>query len=180
MPSMDAKTLLSVILKIPGLVPAMDDGIARLRGKLTRSDREKLLKYVRRLDERRVFFHPYGIEVVEACVGSLDQVKEFTDEIRASIEHEGARAAIGAILDATRTFVERWKGFSTPRKPPSEHDAFRPRNPRGGSDHGRTLETFFEDLGELRGVVRLMLALLQEIDPKLMAPNLLPPSSAAS
>ena len=169
---MDPKTLLGVILKLPGLVPVIDDGIARLRGKLTKADRTNLLRYVRRLDERRVFFHPYGVEVVEVCVGSLDQVKEFTDEIRAAVEHEGARAALGAILDATRTFLDTWKGFRTPRDTPWEHDVLGARSRREHTEPGRKLQRFFEDLGELRGVVKLMLALLQEIDPKLVAPNL--------
>jgi hypothetical protein len=172
----DPKTLLSVILKLPGLVPVIDDRIARMRGKLTKSDRTNLLRYVRRLDERRVFFHPYGVEVVEVCVGSLDQVKELTDEIRAAVEHEGARAALGAILDATRTFLDTWKGFRTPRDTPWEQDAFTSRSRPQETAPERSLERFFEDLGELRGVVKLMLALLQEIDPKLAAPNLSSPA----
>ena len=174
--AVDPKTLLGVIFKLPGIVPAIDDGITRLRGKLTKSDRTNLLKYVRRLDERRVFFRPYGVEVVEVCVASLDQVKQLTDEIRAAVEHDGARAALGAILDATRIFVDTWTGFRTPRDTPWEHGAFGPRSRPDNSGRGRTLETFFEDLGELRGVVKLMLALLQEIDPKLVAPNLASPS----
>jgi hypothetical protein len=64
-----------------------------------------------------------------------------------------------------------WKGFRTlggswQDDPPWSHPSHR------ASADGRTMEQFFQDLGELRGVVELMLALLQELDPKLTTPNL--------
>ena len=149
---MSSSAILGTILRLAGMVPAAGDQLNRLRGKLTRSDLATLAKYVKRVDERRVFFHPYDSEVIEACVGSLDQVKNFTEETLASVKHEGAKAALGGILDATRAFVDRW----------SDHE----------SRQDRTMEQFFADLGELRGAVKLMLALLQEIEPKLVTPNL--------
>ena len=104
---MSSSALLSAIMKLASALPAVCDQVNRLRRKLTRADRDRLAKYVHRINERRVFHHPYNSEVIEACVGSLDQVKQFTDETLASLENEEAKAALGAILDATRTFVDR-------------------------------------------------------------------------
>jgi hypothetical protein len=142
-----------------------------VRGKLPRSDRALLAKYVRRLDERRVFYHPYDSEVVEACVASLDTVKEFTDETLASLEHQGAKAALGAILDSARAFVDRWKSARTPDFHHLVGDLF---DRRVGRSHAAEvlMQKFFEDLGELRGAVKLMVLMLHEIDSILSAPNL--------
>src|SRR5450759_751226 len=92
------------------LVPTVRDEISKARGKPTKAESECLIAYVRRLDERRVLYHPYHLEVVESCVGSLDEVRRFTDETLAKIENPAARAALGAILDRSRAFVDRWRG----------------------------------------------------------------------
>lgn len=131
----------------------------------TSAEAQVLVEYARRLDERRAFFVTYNVEVVEACIPSIDQVRAFTDEYLAKLAHPGARAALGAILDATRGFLDRWKSRHTP-----SHWEM-----RGGD--GQELARFFEDLGELRTVVRLMLSSLRELEPKVSAPNLLPEAS---
>jgi len=167
---MSSSAILGTILRLAGMVPAAGDQLNRVRGKLTRSDLATLAKYVKRVDERRVFFHPYDSEVIEACVGSLDQVKNFTEETLASVKHEGAKAALGGILDATRAFVDRWHGARTPKGPRWDLPLDRWSDHESRQD--RTMEQFFADLGELRGAVKLMLALLQEIEPKIVTPNL--------
>jgi hypothetical protein len=167
---MSSSALLSAILKMASAVPAVADQVSRLRRKLTRADRDRLTRYVRRINERRVFFHPYNSEVIEACVGSLDEVKRFTDETLAAIENEGAKAALGGILDATRAFLDRWRGTRTPHGRPWARD---PLDRWSGQERGEgeTMEEFFKDLGELRGAVKLMMALLEQIDPNLVASN---------
>jgi hypothetical protein len=170
---MSSSALLSAILRLVSAVPAVSDEVSRLRRKLTRADRDRLTKYVRRINERRVFFQPYNSEVIEACVGSLDEVKRFTDETFAAIENDGAKAALGGILDATRTFLDRWRGTRTPHGRPWAMDPLdrRSAQERGDRDN-KMMEDFFKDLGELRGAVKLMMALLEQIDQKLAAPNL--------
>jgi len=127
-----------------------------------------LIAYVRRLDERRVLFHPYHMEVLESCVGSLDEVRHFTDEALAQIENPAARAALGAILDRSRAFVDRWRG-SHGLRDPWDHGGFH----RGPGSQGESMAEFFQDLGELRGTMRDMLELLKLLEPKIEAPNLL-------
>jgi hypothetical protein len=166
------KTILDAILKLVSFVPAAAERVNTARGKLSSSDRNLLETYVGRIDERKVFFVPYASEVVEACVFSLDQVKGFTDKTRASVRHAAAKAALGVILDSTKGFVQSWTGVRTPfdrgwRELPLEerlnHDL----------GDGRTIAEFFTSLGELRGVVKLMMLYIQELDPKLVAPNLM-------
>ena len=171
---MDPHVLLAALLRLPGVVPVVGDKISRLQGKPVKADRERLAKYVGRLDERRVFFHPFSSEVVESCVGSLKGVKEFTDEALADVENPAAKAILGAILDATRKFLDKWSGFQTPGTRWG-YDDDRPFRDPTDRQRQRTLSGFFEDLGELRGVMKLMVAGLQELDPTLKAPNLMGP-----
>jgi len=168
---MSSSALLAAILKLAGAVPAVGDKVNRLRGKLSRADRDRLVTYVHRINERRVFFHPYNSEVIEACVGSLDQVKKFTDETLAVVENVAAKAALGGILDATRAFLDGWRGIRTPHGSPWARGPIDRWSGQEGGD-GKTMEEFFKDLGELRGAVKLMMALLEQIDPKLVASNL--------
>jgi hypothetical protein len=145
----------------------------KLLGKPSKEDKQRLERYVRRLDERRVFYVDYNVEVVEACIGSLSSIKDHTEEVLAEVEHPGARAAIGAILDAIRMFLDKWSNFHTPRHH-WDWDFERPGRRRTGGD----LAHFFEDLGELRGVVRLMVVALRELHSNVDAPNLLSRSNA--
>jgi hypothetical protein len=136
----------------------------------TKGDRELIVKYCRRLDERRVFSAPFSGEVVEVCVGSLSDVKDFTDETLAEVDHAGARAALGAIIDQIRCFLDSWGGFKTARIDwdfyPRRHDPLTDR--RLG---GQQLADFFQDLGELRSKMRLLVSILVELAPKASAPR---------
>jgi hypothetical protein len=137
----------------------------------TKRDRDAIVKYCRRLDERRVFSHPYNSEVVELCIASLSQVKDFTDETLAEVEHPGARAALGAMIDQSRRFLDVWGRFKTARVDWDFH-------PRHSMHDDRLLvagqlAAFFQDLGELRSNVRLLVSILVQLAPKAAAPNLL-------
>jgi hypothetical protein len=138
----------------------------------TKQDRERIVNYVRRLEERRVFSAHFNSEVVEVCIGSLSQVKDFTDETLAQVDHPGARAALGAIIDQVRLFLDAWSRFKTARIDwddyPRRPDPFVERNLRGGQ-----LAAFFQDLGELRSKMRLLVSILIQLAPKAAAPNLL-------
>lgn len=160
-----ANTVLGLLIKA---VPALRDEIRKAQGKPTKAESDCLIAYVRRLDERRVLYHPYNVEVVESCVGSLDEVRRFTDETLAKIESPAARAALGAILDRSRAFVDRWHGVHGPR---DWWDYGSPH--RGPGSRGDGMAEFFQDLGELRGTMRDMLQLLKLLEPKIDAPNLL-------
>ncbi len=100
---MQTKTVFDAILKLAGLVPAVREQVDRARGKPSKAERERLVCYVAYLDERRVFFRQYNSEVVEACVGAIDAVKDYTNKALAELKHPQARAALGVILDATRS-----------------------------------------------------------------------------
>jgi len=159
-------TAVGLLLKI---FPTVLDEISKARGKPTKVESQDLIAYVRRLDERRVLFFPYGLEVVESCVASLDELRRFTDETLAKIENPTARAALGSILDRSRAFVDRWHGIhATPDW--WEHGGFH----GGPTAHRDGMADFFQDLGELRSTMKQMLELLRLIEPKIKAPNLLP------
>lgn len=84
------------------LAPAVQSGLRRWKGRPTVAERALLAAWARRLDERRVFYRDYDSEVVEAWLGSLEHVRDFTDETLGKVEHAGARAMLGAILDVVR------------------------------------------------------------------------------
>jgi len=153
------------------VAPVVRSGLRKWKGRPNAADRERLVAYGRRLDERRVFFVSYNVEVVESCVGSLDEVRRFTDEVLSETKHEGARAVLGAILDVTRQFNDRWHGTRTPHD--WDHDGHRHSHAGNGG-----LANFFEDLGELRAKVRILAAALAEIEPDVSAPTLLGPVPA--
>ena len=161
-------TVLGLLIKA---VPTVRDEISKARGKPTKAESECLIAYVRRLDERRVLYHPFNVEVVESCVGSLDEVRRFTDETLAKIESPAARAALGAILDQSRAFVDRWHGARTHLDWWNHGGHHRGMISSGHREDG--LDEFFQDLGELRGTMKEMLALLKLLEPKIKAPNLL-------
>jgi hypothetical protein len=165
--------ILKIIAGLLPLVPTLRDEVAKRRGHLTKSDKSGLAKYVQRLNERRVFYFPYNCEVVESCLGSLRFVKDFTEETLAEIEHPPAKAALGVILDAIRKFLDKWSNFSS-RHPWDDFDRFHPHRGHDPND-AQTFPHFFEDLGELRANVTLMISLLHDLDSKIEAPNLQPP-----
>ena len=145
------------------LVRVIRDAARRARRKPTVTEAATLATYARWLDERRVLFVPYSVEVVECCLASLSSMKDETESALASLRHASARAALGTILDALRRFVDRWHGARTM----SGRRYCGPRFP-----HPAPLDDeaeFFRDLGELRMVVRLMLTLLQEFEPSVEA-----------
>ena len=169
---MDSGILKTIAGLLP-LVPTLRDEVTKRRGGLSKSDKSRLAKYVQRLNERRVFYVHYDVEVVVSCLGSLRSAKDFTEETLADVEHPSAKAALGVILDAIRKFLDKWSDFSS-RHPWDDFDRFHPYR---GPDHNdaRSFPHFFEDLGELRANVTLMVSLLHDLDPKIEAPNLQPP-----
>ena len=169
MKSPDVKTVLGLVIKA---VPTVRDHLRKAMGKPSQIESECLIQYVRRLDERRVLYHPYNVEVIECCVSSLDEARRFTDETLAKVESPGARAALGAILDRVRAFLDRWHGARTPRDWWS-HGGLHREAISGGDG----LDEFFQDLGELRGTMTAMLELLKLVEPRIKAPNLLPEAS---
>jgi hypothetical protein len=121
-----------------------------------------------------VFYAPYNSEVVECCIASLSSFKSITEEYLAKIEHAGATAALGAILTSIRRFLDKWHGFTTrdlgdPWEPP-------PFRHRGRENSVREAD-FFQDLGQLRAEVRILLEFLIEIEPKVVAPSIVEPST---
>jgi hypothetical protein len=162
---MPALTLASLIMAMKALriSASVYEKIQVFKGKPGKADRERLIKYTRRLDERRVFVATFDEEQGGACVGSLDEVRRFTDEALAELEHPGARAVLGGILDSIRLFLDRWGG---PRL------RFRPWMLHHGDPGQDEFSRFFEDLGELRGKVAGLIELLAMWEPKAVAPKL--------
>jgi hypothetical protein len=169
-------TILGLIIKAgPGVL----DSLRKKLGKATKAESERLIVYARRLDERRVFYFPYDMESEALCISSLDEVRQFTDATLADMENEAARAALGAILDHLRAFLDQWSGARMPRARRDHPRFYRgpaPSDNREGGIGG--IDQFFQDLGELRSTMKEMLALLRLVEPKVAAPNLLPESGA--
>jgi hypothetical protein len=148
-------------LKMLAVAPRVYEKLQEWKGKPSKEDREKLIGYCRRMDERRVFRADYRVEELMACLSSLSQVKEFTDEILAEVSHPGAQAFLGAILDAIRRFLDEWE------RQRDHGDRW------GGIGHGFRRDEFFQDLGELRGKVKIFISMLIELEPDAKASRLL-------
>lgn len=161
-PNVDA---LKWLMKLAGAVPKLYEKLQQWRGQPSREDRERLLRYCRRLDERRVFSAPFNQEVDAACLASLEQVKSYTDEALSEVEHPAAQAAVGAILDEVRGFIDKWHGFRLHHR----HWDMPPFGPRGSDG----MKDFFQDLGELRGKMRIFVGILTALVPEARAPRLL-------
>jgi hypothetical protein len=65
-----------------------------------------------------------------------------------------------------RHFLDVWGGYQTPRYP---RDLF----PLSYHRQGKEFAGFFQDLGELRARMRLLIGLLEELEPRAQAPRLL-------
>jgi hypothetical protein len=155
------------VFKLIGSAPKLYERVNEWRGQPSKEDRERLVRYCRRLDERRVFSAPFNVEVEEICISSLRQVKDYTDEALAELEHPTARAAVGAILDETRKFLDTWHDYRGPRRWVPEHRW-------GAHEHeGDRQRDFFQDLGELRGKMKVLVGMLTELAPNATAPKLL-------
>lgn len=166
-------TILGLVVKAgPGVL----DALRKKLGKATKAESERLIVYARRLDERRVFYFPYDMESEALCISSLDEVRQFTDATLADIENEAARAAMGAILDHLRAFLDQWSGARMPRARWDRPRFYRGPAPSDNREDG--IDQFFQDLGELRSTMKEMLALLRLVEPKVAAPNLLQESGA--
>ena len=162
-------TVLGLVVKA---APDILDALRKKYGKPTRAESARLIAYARRLDERRVFYFPYDMESDVMCVSSLDEVRRFTDEALADMGNAGGRAALGAILDHLRAFLDKWSGAHIPRDHWDRRRLFGGMAPGDHPEDG--IDTFFQDLGELRSTMKQMLELLRLIEPKIKAPNLLP------
>ena len=164
-------TFLGVVVKI---APDILDSLRKKFGKATKAEAERLVAYARRLDERRVFYFPYDMESEALCISSLDEVRRFTDETLAEMGNEAARAALGAILDHLRAFLDKWSGARMPRARWDHPRFYRGMDPSDHHEDG--IDRFFQDLGELRSTMKAMIELLRLLEPKVSAPNLLPNS----
>jgi hypothetical protein len=153
---------LKFMLSALKVAPPVYEQIQVWRGKPKKAERELLVRYLRRLDERRVFSAPFNVEVVELCIGSLRDVIRITDDALADLAHPAARAIVGSVLDCTRQFLDDWGAFQTPR---------RWEMPRSARDDEEFPE-FFKDLGELRGRVKILVAMLTELEPRATAATL--------
>jgi hypothetical protein len=152
------------IFKLLGVAPKVYAKLRQWRGGPSSEDSARLVRYCRRLDERRVFSAPYNSEVEEMCVASLEQVKSYTDEALSELDHPLAQAAVGAIFDELRGFIQKWHGHRAGRRWPPHH---------WSRDHGEQERDFFQDLGELRGRMRIFVGMLTELVPDAKAPRLL-------
>jgi hypothetical protein len=159
----------TLIIRLLKLIPPAYDKFQEFSGRPSRADGQLVKAFVRRLDERRVFYAPFHSECVEMVVGSLQRVVDDSLATHASLTHGLSQAAVGLVLDATRKFLDRWSRATTP-----------PQRGRFPAWFDEETARFFEDLGELRGQVRTAVELLREFsDPALQAPSLLgdePPS----
>lgn len=155
-------TGLRIIFSLMNVSKHLQDAVRVWRVRPSLADREILVTYERRLSERRVFRATRSSEVFEACVGSLLDVRRFTDETLAQVTHPGARSVLGALLDDVRKFLDRWEGVHTPRDDERRH-AFQ----RGDDPHAE----FFKDLGALRERVTMWRRWLAEIEPSVKMPG---------
>lgn len=153
---------LGTVFKALGAAPKLYEKYEEWQGKPTAKDRDLIVEYCRRLDERRVFSEAHQSEVVEACLASLDEVRAFTDEVLARARHPVAQAAMGAVLDEVRKFLDKW----IPRRSPRLNHRLREFPGREPSHE------FFQDLGELRVKMRIYVGMLTDLVPKATAPRL--------
>lgn len=99
------------------------------------------------LEDRRVLFNPYHLEVADQCVDSVLQIREkLTDEIGRLAQDSKIAEHVRAIRAACRKFLDRMD--------PSDHSRriLRPHWP------GPFESEFFTDLGELRAAIGLHIA----------------------
>lgn len=155
----------SLVLRALGLRGKAADALAAWKMKPKKPDRDEVVKYCRLLEERRVFHVPMSIEVFEACIGSLRYVADRTGEYQAKLDDEVTAAVLGAVLDALRDFLDRWENHA--RRSDRMH------LPRWAPEMDEDSAAFFQDLGELRGKVRLLLSLLRPLDKRLKGLRLL-------
>jgi hypothetical protein len=124
------------------------------RGKPSADEDKRVKTLVKFIDERRVFTAPYHMEAVDACIGSLGDVKNATERTLANLEHDGLRAAVGGILDMLRAFLDRWPNGDAVRCP-------RPKGPSPCADGPQATEAeFFKDLGTVRTTIVILLELI--------------------
>lgn len=147
------------------------EGFQQWKGRPTKADQEALVAYCRRLDERRVFSAPFNIEVEEVCVSSVNGVKDVTEDVLSKLKHPAAQAALGAILDELRRFLDRWYGYRGPERFPL-HRRGDPGFHRDDDGLQQQME-FFKDLGELRGRMKVFVGMIIELAPKAVAPTLI-------
>jgi hypothetical protein len=158
----------TTVFKMMSIAPSAYQKLNEWRGKPSKKEREALKRYCRRLDERRVFSAPFNSEVVECCVASVSQVKEYTDETLANLDHPATRAVLGAIMDVLRGFLDEWHGRRTPPDPFGWAS-------RGGRNE---IGAFYEDLGELRSKMKMLIGLISELEPAATCPKLLAAKSS--
>jgi hypothetical protein len=157
-----------LMFKAMSVAPRLPKLLGRYESKPSAGDRKVLVAFAKLMDERRVWRHPFHMEVFEACVSSLSLVKDKAEEAITQIENPGAQAVLGALLDDLRAFIDRWHGCSTPR---SLRGGWEP--PGGGGQRGgdSDLTAFFDDLGALRVRAQLWMSALKEIEPKIKVPK---------
>jgi len=159
----DLRTITSIISILARAGSAVRT--AARRRSLSDADAECVVRFARRLEERRVFTATMNSEVIECCMGSISSAADFAEEALSAVDDARARAVIGAIRDHLRDFRDRHYGARTPDRWNRRHE---PWWDAGDGD----VMTFFTDLGGLRENVRSLLALLADIEPRIR-PNTL-------
>ena len=114
-------------------------------------ERKYVRQFVKFLEDRRVLFNPYFLEVESQVVSSLCQIREKTNETLGALpDDSNASGPIKAIRAACRRFLDG------PRvRFHYEHHMFRHGMAGGDIDSG-----FFVALGELRATVGMRVAIL--------------------
>jgi hypothetical protein len=159
--------LYETLSKIYGVGKTAVGWVAKLRDwaamKPLADDTKTIRAYVKRLDERRVFYVPLHAERANFVVGSLREVKNITEEAEGNLEHPGLDAALGGIVDHLRKFLDTWGD--------------EPFVGRGDDRDPRNI-AFLVALGELRVKVIAHLELIKMIDLKVQIANIIRPAAA--
>jgi len=136
------------------------DLVSWLEDRPLAEDKKEIRAYVQRLNDRRVFYVPLHSERANACVGSLGEVKRWTEEARSKIKHGGLQAALAGIQGNVRAFLDTWQD--------------RPFVQTGNGSDPENL-AFLVALGELRGAIRHDLEFIKLLDDKVKLTNIIPP-----
>jgi hypothetical protein len=159
MPDLTADALV-VLLRLVGGPPDVYEILAPWKEPPGRSGRDALVRYVRWIDQRRLFGAPLAKETDEPWLGRFIEARLITDECLAELAHAGARAVLEAVGLSFQQFLARWSGHEG-------RDVACPTLTVSADS-----EEHFKDLGDLRCRVRLSIGVLAEFEPTAVAPTL--------
>lgn len=158
--------MLSLIFRLARLFSTAKTAAERQAMIPSKADKEQIRALLVQLDERRVFHAPFHDEVVGACLYSLDEVRKSAYDALGKLSNEPAKAVVGAVLDETRVFVEKWKASSL-------YPVV--RRSIQADEEDSELREFFQALGALRERVALCRQALDELLADSLYTRLLPP-----